>query len=136
MRWLADRSAIIRLDRASEPALWSERIATHQVHISGITLLEFGVASRSAAEWERAIDRPPLSLLPRVAITNSVEDRALEVQGLLAKRGQHRAPSLADLLIAAAAELHDLTVLHIDKDFELIADITGQPVERLVVAPQ
>jgi len=35
------------------------------------------------------------------------------------------------LLIAAAAELAGLTVLHLDKDFDLIASITGQPAERL-----
>jgi len=49
----------------------------------------------------------------------------------LADRGRHRAPSVPDLLVAAAAELSGLTVLHLDKDFELIAEITGQPVERL-----
>lgn len=48
-----------------------------------------------------------------------------------ADRGQHRAPSIPDRLIAATAELSDLTVLHLDKDFELVAEITGQPVERL-----
>jgi predicted nucleic acid-binding protein len=53
------------------------------------------------------------------------------VQLLLADRGQHRAPSIPDLLVAAAAELSGLTVLALDKDFELIARITGQPVERL-----
>jgi hypothetical protein len=37
------------------------------------------------------------------------------------------------VIIAAAAELAGLTVLHLDKDFELIADITGQPAERLRV---
>jgi len=35
--------------------------------------------------------------------------------------------------VAAAAEMAHLTVLHVDKDFDLIADVTGQPVERLVV---
>ena len=34
------------------------------------------------------------------------------------------------LLIAATAELNRHTVLHLDKDFELITDVTGQPVER------
>lgn len=53
---------------------------------------------------------------------------------MLAGRGQHQAPSIPDLLIAATAELAELTVLHVDKDFELIADITGQPVERLDVS--
>jgi len=32
--------------------------------------------------------------------------------------GQHPAPSVPDLLIAATAELSGLTVLHLDKDFE------------------
>jgi predicted nucleic acid-binding protein len=35
-----------------------------------------------------------------------------------------------DLLVAATVELARLTVLHLDKDFDLIASITGQPVER------
>ena len=49
----------------------------------------------------------------------------------LAEHGQHRAPSIPDLLIAAAAETARLTVLHLDKDFELIAGITGQQTQRL-----
>jgi predicted nucleic acid-binding protein len=60
-----------------------------------------------------------------------IEDRAVEVQQLLADRGQHRAPSIPDVVIAATAELAGLTLLHVDKDFALIAAITGQPVERL-----
>ena len=40
---------------------------------------------------------------------------------------------LSDLLIAATAEAARLTVRHIDKDFDLIAGVTGQPVERLAV---
>jgi hypothetical protein len=53
------------------------------------------------------------------------------VHAALADRGDHRAPSIPDLLVAATAELAGLTVLHVDKDFELIAEMTGQPVERL-----
>jgi predicted nucleic acid-binding protein len=64
-------------------------------------------------------------------LTPVIEDRAVEVLALLADRGQHRAPSLPDLIVAAIAELARLTVLHLDKDFDIIADITGQPVERL-----
>jgi predicted nucleic acid-binding protein len=36
-----------------------------------------------------------------------------------------------DLLVAAIAERAGLVVLHQDEDFELIAQITGQPAERL-----
>lgn len=40
-------------------------------------------------------------------------------------------PSIPDLFIAATAELAQLIVLHLDQDYELIANFTGQPVERL-----
>ncbi len=50
---------------------------------------------------------------------------------MLAQRGQHRAAKVPDLLIAAIAEFAGLTVLHVDKDFDLIAEVTGQPTERL-----
>lgn len=132
--WLADRSAIIRMTRAAEPELWNERVANHLVRVSSMTILEFGLAARTASEWNQFVVGPALTTLPRESMSIEVQDRAIEVQGRLAQRGQHRAPSLADLLIAATAELNGLTVLHIDKDFELIADITGQPVERLLLA--
>jgi predicted nucleic acid-binding protein len=57
----------------------------------------------------------------------------MEVLTLLADRGQHRAPSIPDLIVGATAEFAGLTVLHLDKDFEIIASITGQPLERLEV---
>jgi predicted nucleic acid-binding protein len=64
-------------------------------------------------------------------MTPSSEDRAVAAQAALADRGQHRAPSIPDLLNAPTAELTHLTVLHLDQDYDLIADVTGQAVERL-----
>jgi predicted nucleic acid-binding protein len=69
--------------------------------------------------------------MPVEYLTPAIEDRSVEILALLADKGLHRAPSIPALMIAAAAELAGLTVLHLDKDFEVIADITGQPVERL-----
>ncbi len=69
--------------------------------------------------------------MPVEYLTPVIEDRAVEVQVALGERGQHRAASISDLPIAATAELVQLTVLHRDKVFELIADVTGQPIERL-----
>ena len=48
----------------------------------------------------------------------------------LAELGQHRALSIPDLMIAATAETMRLTVLHFDKEFKLIAGITGQRRSR------
>lgn len=69
--------------------------------------------------------------MPVEYLTPAIEDRAVAVQATLADHGQHRAPSLPDLLVAATAELADLIDLHLDEDFELIAEITGQRVEHV-----
>ena len=76
---------------------------------------------------------PPLVAMPIEYMTSAIEDRALEVQILLADKGMHRAPSIPDLIIAATAELARLVVLHVDQDYELIARITGQKIERLTI---
>ena len=69
--------------------------------------------------------------MPVEYLRSAIEDRALIVELALAGQGQHRAPSIPDLLTAATAELSGLTVLHLDKDLDLIATITGQPCECL-----
>jgi predicted nucleic acid-binding protein len=71
--------------------------------------------------------------MPVEYLTPTIEDRVVEIQAALADRGQHRGPSIPDLLIAATAERAHLTVLHVDKDFDTIAGITGQIVERLTL---
>lgn len=130
-RWIIDKSAYERLDRSPDADLWVDRINRGLVFVSGLTLLEMGFSVRNAGDWETALHMPPVANLLIEYLTPAIEDRALEVQGLLAERGQHRAPSIPDLLIAATGDVMDLVVLHLDKDFDLIAGITGQRVERL-----
>jgi predicted nucleic acid-binding protein len=129
--WLIDKSALVRLAASPDAAEWASRIERALVRITTVTRLEVGYSARSGPELRARIRQPPLASLPVEYLTPAIEDRAVEVLTLLADRGQHRAPSLPDLLIAATAELADLTVLHLDKDFDVIAKITGQPVERL-----
>lgn len=130
-RWLIDKSALVRLGRSSAAAEWASRIQRGLVGISTVTRLEVGYSARSAGDLARAFSTPPIAAMPVEYLTPAIEDRAVEVQRLLAERGQHRTPSIPDLLIAATAELAGLTVLHADKDFDLISALTGQSVERL-----
>ena len=111
--------------------LWSRRIERGLVSICTVTRLEIGYSARSAADYRDVTTSAPVAALLVEHFTPAIEERAVEVQRLLAERGQHRAPSLPDLLIAATAELTNLIVLHWDKDFELIAAVTGQTVEAL-----
>lgn len=129
--WLIDTSALARLRGSIDADLWLERVQRGLVRITAPTVLEVGFSARSGSDWHTIVDEAPVALMPIESLTPHIERRAIAVQGVLADRGKHRAPSVRDLLIAATAELSGLTVLHVDKDFDLIADITGQQVERL-----
>jgi predicted nucleic acid-binding protein len=129
--WLIDKSALVRLGDSPEAEEWASRIERGLVRITTVTRLEIGYSARSAAQARSAFSTPPISAMPVEYLTPAIEDRALEVQLMLAGEGHHRAPSIPDLLIAATAELAGLSILHLDKDFELIARFTGQASERL-----
>lgn len=130
--WIIDKSALACVAAHDQAQEWSHRIQRGLVHISLPTLLEIGYSALTGADWHKRVETPPVGLMPVLNLTPTIEARALEVQGLLAQSGHHRAPGVANLVIAATGELHGVTVLHCDKDFELIAEITRQPVERLV----
>lgn len=131
--WLIDKSALVRLATSPDAGTWRTRIERGLVRITSLTVLEVGFSARSAAERRTLVHGPPVELMPIEYITPAVENRAVDVQGLLADVGHRRAPFVPDLLLAAAAEHANLTLLHVDKDFELIAGVTGQPVERLAL---
>lgn len=129
--WLIDKSALVRLPGSTEAKAWANRIQRGLVRISTVTRLEVGFSARSGGELREGLALPPLSGMPVEYLTPAIEDRAVAVQLLLADQGHHRAVSVPDLVVAATAELTGLVVLHVDKDFDLIAAVTGQQVERL-----
>ena len=91
--------------------------------------LEVLYSARSAADYRAILEeRRGFESVP---VTPEVMDRAIEVQGLLARRGRHRV-SIPDLILAAAAEAADLVVLHYDADFERIAGATKQKHQWVV----
>ena len=122
-RFLADKSA---LARANEPAVGNRLLPLLQeglVATCAVVDLEVLYSARSPADYKAV--REERRAFPDVPITPAVMERALQVQGLLARGGRHRVP-IPDLIIAAAAESADLTVLHYDADYEQIAQVTGQ----------
>lgn len=129
--WLADKSALVHLGTSGQADEWARRIERGLVRIATVTRLEVGFSARSASELRRGLEHPPLSAMPVEYLTPAIEDRAVAVQRLLAEQGHHRAVAVPDLLVAATGELTGLTVLHIDKDFDLVAAVTAQAVERL-----
>lgn len=130
--YLGDTSALARLAQPRVAGRLRPLLESGLVARCTPTDLEAGFSSTSPKS-HRAM-RIFRSAWPLVAIDQSVLDGAVAVQDALAERSQQRGAKIVDLLIAAAAEAAGLVVLHYDRDFDLIAGITGQPTEWIVPA--
>ncbi|WP_149824646.1 PIN domain nuclease [Streptomyces tailanensis] len=129
-RFLVDKSAWERFKHPSVKARLWPLVDRGLVATCAVMDLEILYSTRNGADHARIkMVREGFDWLP---MTDEIGVRAVEVQGLFAAKGQHRRTSVADLLIAATAERHGVTVLHYDADYDGIADITGQPMEWVV----
>lgn len=121
-RYLADKSAFEQ-QRHSEAAdgLLKALAADGALLVTEIVALELLYSARNRADHDTRWDG--LMTLRWLHLTAAVSARALTIQRQLARRGQHRRP-IPDLLVAATSLEHEATVLHYDRDFDLIAEAT------------
>ncbi len=134
---LLDNSAWARLSSpslaAARRAEIAELIEGGDVAVCAPFLLEAGWSARTAAHHDQLL--ADLLQLPRVMIDSHVEDAALVAQRDLARRGHHRTASPSDLLIAACAHTHGSGVLHYDRDYDVLLEITGLDYDSHWLAP-
>ena len=128
---LADTSALARVPHHEGVRLQLlEPLMSGAIACCEITRLEMGLTARNVGEHAELGEL--LDALPQVTITSADYARAWEVQGLLTGHGVHRGVGVPDLLVAACAERLGLTVVQCDSDFDLISEVTGQPVRWAV----
>lgn len=132
-RYIADKSALARLHHPQVAAVLGPLIETGMVATCPMIEFEMLWSTRSPLEFSEVRSDRSLGYewLP-------IEDidwrRALDVMAELWSSGRPRSVPLPDLLIAATAERHRVSVLHYDADFDVIASITAQPAEWVVPA--
>jgi predicted nucleic acid-binding protein len=126
---LWDTSALILATRDPRVAAGlGEALANDEVAISEPVLLEYLNGARNAAEYARFDES-----LRAVRLLSTTPDdwrRALVVHRMLAESGpgHQRSVRLVDLIVAAVAERHRYPIAHVDRDYDRIAGLTGQPV--------
>jgi predicted nucleic acid-binding protein len=130
-RFLLDTSVWARIDAPAVSERCLPLIRGGLVATCSIIDLEVLYSARSAQSYAAARTERRLAL-ELLAIEQPTLDRALAVQAALAERAEHRGASLPDLIIAAAAERAQVTLLHYDADYDLIASVTRQPVDWVV----
>jgi predicted nucleic acid-binding protein len=128
--YLIDTSGLFRILQDKLRQAWSDELAAGIIAVCPVVELEFLYSARSLAD---RLEKQRLlrTVFGWVPMGERAYDRAAAVQQMLTEVGKHRSAGPVDLLIAATAEQARLTVLCDDRDFEVVASVTGQRV-RLV----
>jgi predicted nucleic acid-binding protein len=128
--YLADTSAWRRSGaRADIARRWETLLDAHELAVCTPVQLELLYSARSAREYEQL--QNDLDALPWLSAEPRAESLALRAQARLAATSEHRGPGPIDLLIAGIAAAGGATLLHYDRHFDAIAEVTGQPMEWL-----
>jgi predicted nucleic acid-binding protein len=117
-----DRSAAVRND-------FDNRVLAREIALAPSVLMELLWSARNSAEFDDIVSE--LAVLPRLSPDRPAWDRAVEVWRELVRRGRHRQVPQNDLVLAATAELAGVAVCHYDRHFDVIAEVTGQPVRAI-----
>jgi predicted nucleic acid-binding protein len=132
VEYIVDKSAFARVSHGAVARRLAPLFMSGDVASCAVIDLEILYSARNHAELVRIRDER--AALPQLSIEQADFERAIQVLEGLARTGHHRAAGIPDLLIAAVAERAGLTVLHYDKDFDVIAGFTKQRVEWIVPA--
>jgi predicted nucleic acid-binding protein len=131
---LADTSAWVWSRKAAQPELrhaFDSALVDGEIATCDMVRMELLYSARNGNEFAEL--REELEALPDCEIGKPQWERALWVYERLSTQGgaHQRSVKHPDLLIAAAAEAADVTVLHYDEDYDRIAAITGQATRWL-----
>ena len=129
-RYLIDKSALSRMSFEKVRDRLAPIIEAGEAATCAMIDLEVLFSARNREDHDRILQRRALAY-DSVPITEAILRRAIDIQAELARTGRHRVP-IPGLIIAAAAEAAGLTLLHYDRDYDLIAEVTSQPAEWVV----
>ena len=121
MIYLLDTSGLVRL--LADPGLqhaWYEAIDAEAIGSCYPQRTEFLYSARNATEYDEIAEMFG-DLYPDVSVPKNAGRWIAVVQHHMARAGEHRSASPVDLIIAATAAHHGLTVLHDDADYRTVA---------------
>ena len=115
--WARDR-------RFPQLASWfNAQVAAGRVLVCDLVILELTRLTPNEARAREVADR--LDTFESVSMPTALWSRARELQVSLAATGDHRRVPPADLLIGCAAEAADVPLIHYDRDYERIANVSA-----------
>jgi predicted nucleic acid-binding protein len=134
-RYLVDQSVYARAAHPSVAPIWKAAVEKDLLHSCGPFVLEALYSSRDHAAYRDAIEELTVAL-PYLPVDDSTWRLAYDVgldMARVAPLFHRRSP--ADYVLFAAAHQHRATVLHYDRDFELMARHSHLKVTHRWVVP-
>jgi predicted nucleic acid-binding protein len=119
--YLLDTSGLVRL--LGEPDLqeaWYDAVDAEAIGSCYPQRAEFLYSARNRSEYDEIAEMFG-DLYPDVSVPKNAGRWIASVQHHMATAGEHRSASAVDLMIAATAAHHGLTVLHDDGDYCTVA---------------
>lgn len=127
--WLLDKSAAVRIDDPNARAQLLELAG--RLHLCPVGQLEQLYSARSASEYDELKDELT-EAFPVVPAPADVFEQALSIQQDLAHHhGMWHRVAIPDLLLAVTALHHNMGVVHVDADFDRIAEVRSLVARRL-----
>jgi predicted nucleic acid-binding protein len=119
--YLIDTSGLVRLlgDSGLQDA-WYEAIDAEAIGSCYPQRTEFLYSARNVSEYDEITEMFG-DIFPDVSVPKNAGRWIATVQRQMARAGEHRSASAVDLIIAATAASHGLTVLHDDADYRTVA---------------
>lgn len=119
--YLLDTSGLVGLLRdANLQSAWHDAIDAGAIASCYVQRAEFLYRARNRSEYDEIAEMFS-DLCPDAAVPKNAGRWISAVQHRMAQAGEHRSASAVDLVIAATAAHHGLTVLHDDADYGTVA---------------
>ncbi len=101
-----------------------------EICVCAVVRLEMLYSARSPRDYTKIEDG--LSVFRDLSVNAETILAAVTAQRELGQNGRHRIP-IPDLLIAACAQQHQAAVLHVDRHYDVLAEVLAFEPVRLVV---
>jgi predicted nucleic acid-binding protein len=119
---------LLLLDKSALERSTPETLELGELCLCAIVRLEMLYSARSVADYERI--ESYLDAFRDLRIDAETISTATSARRELARRGRHRLP-IPDLLIAACAQQHHAAVLHLDRHYDVLAEVLAFESVRL-----
>lgn len=121
MIYLLDTSGLVRLlSNDKLQRAWFDAIDVGAIGSCYPQRAEFLFSARDRVEYDEIAEMFS-DLYPDVSVPKHAERWVAATQYRMSRAGEHRSASAIDLIIAATAAHHGLTVLHDDNDYATVA---------------